>query len=423
MTTLNSAKEDVAPPLSSTTRLVAWIVSAVFFIEQLDSSIVAPALPAMAVSLGSDVITLSATITAYLLGLTVLIPVSGKLAERYGDKALFTLAISAFMLISVACGFAHNAPALIALRFIQGLAGALMAPVGRLIVLRSAAKHELVEAMALVILLAMIAPVIGPFLGGVIVTWLDWRWLFWVNAPLCLLALALISRFLPATAGDRSVRLDKTGSALTGLGFTCLVYGLVALGEVGHSPVQVGVAVAAGVLLIIGYRIHAGRVRAPVLSLSLLKLYSFRASLFSGSVFRIVVGGLPFLLPVTLQKGYGYSPLYAGMVVLIPAAGGLSMKFFSTRLLRKLGYRNGLALHGLLAGICLALAGILHPQDAVIIYVLALFGFGWARSLQMNAFGTLAYADVEKPYLPSATSFFLSIQNLTTALGAFAAAV
>ncbi|MCL2898348.1 MFS transporter [Brenneria tiliae] len=423
MTTLSSSAQNAPPPLSPSTRRVAWIVSAVFFIEQLDSSIVAPALPDMAVSLGSDVITLSATITAYLLGLTVLIPVSGKLAERFGDKSLFSLAIVAFMLVSVACGFAQNAQVLIVLRFIQGLAGALMAPVGRLIVLRAAAKHELVEAMALVILLAMIAPVIGPFLGGVIVTWLDWRWIFWVNVPLCLLSLALIWRFLPATAGDPAVTLDKTGSVLTGLGFTCLVYGLIALGEVRHDPFSASAAIAAGVLFIIVYRFHTRRVASPVLTLSLLKLYSFRASMLSGSVFRIAVGGLPFLLPVTLQQGHGYSPLHAGMVVLIPAAGGLGMKFFSTRLLRKLGYRNGLALHGVFAGVCLALAGILDPRDAVIIYVLALFGFGWARSLQMNAYGTLAYADVEKSRLPAATSFFLSIQNLTTALGVALAAL
>jgi len=423
MSTLSSSEEHATPSLSPPTRRVAWIVSAVFFIEQLDSSIVAPALPAMAISLGSDVITLSATITAYLLGLTVLIPVSGKLAERFGDKALFSLAITVFMLLSIVCGFARDAQTLIILRFLQGLAGALMAPVGRLIVLRSAAKHELVEAMALVILLAMIAPVIGPFLGGVIVTWLGWPWIFWVNAPVCLAALVLIWQFLPATAGDRSVKLDKTGSLLTGLGFTCLIYGLISLGEAQHDPWRVVVAIVAGILFILGYVLHAQRVITPVLNLSLLRLYSFRAAILSGSMFRIAVGGLPFLLPVTLQKGYGYSPLYAGLVVLIPAAGGLSMKFFSTRLLRKLGYRNGLTLHGLLAAGCLALVAILHPQDAVIVYVMTLFGFGWSRSLQMNAYGTLAYADVEKPRLPAATSFFLSIQNLTTALGVALAAL
>lgn len=423
MSSLSASEQRAATALSPATRRVAWIISAVFFIEQLDASIVAPALPEMALSLGSDVITLSATITAYLLGLTVLIPVSGKLAERYGDKSLFALAITAFMLISVACGFAQNAQLLIALRFIQGLAGALMAPVGRLIVLRSAAKHELVEAMALVILLAMIAPIIGPFLGGIIVTWLNWRWIFWVNVPLCLLSLVLIWRFLPITPGDDQVKLDKTGSLLTGLGFTCLLYGLISLGEAQRNLFTICAAIAAGILLMIGYGFHASRIPSPVLNLSLLRLYSFRASMFSGSVFRIAVGGLPFLLPVTLQKGYGYSPLYAGLVVLIPAAGGLSMKFFSTRLLRTLGYRNGLALHGLLASICLVLAGVLHPKDSLIVYVMALFGFGWARSLQMNAFGTLAYADLEKSRLPSATSFFLSIQNLTTALGVALAAL
>lgn len=428
MTAVTGSERAAAnPPLSAPTRRVAWIVSAVFFIEQLDATILAPALPAMAADLGSDAITLSAAITAYMLGLAVLIPMSGRLAERFGDKRLFSLAVAGFLASSIACGLAETAQVLIALRFVQGLAGALMAPVGRLIVLRAASTSELVEAMALVILLAMVAPMVGPFLGGVLTTYLGWRWIFWINIPLCLGALALVWRYLPATAGRRGMPFDITGALLTGLGFAGVVYGLVLLGE-RHAPGGQGLlpawgALGGGVLLLALYTVHARRTASPVLALGLLHLRSFREAMFSGSMFRVAVGGIPFLLPLTLQQAYGYSPLAAGLVVLLPACGGFAMKFYSTRLLRRLGYRNGLFLHGLFATACLGLAGVLHPRDALVVYVLALFGFGWARSLQMNAFGTLAYADVDKPRLSSATSFFLAIQNLTTALGVALAAV
>ncbi|MBV7483420.1 MFS transporter [Bordetella sp. BOR01] len=414
------------PTLSGSTRRVAWIVSAVFFIEQLDATIIAPALPAMAADLGTDAVALSGAITAYLLGLTMLIPLSGRLADRYGDRRVFALAIFAFLASSAACGLAQDAEVLIALRFVQGLAGALMAPIGRLIVLRKADTHELVEAMALVILLAMIAPMVGPFLGGLLTTYLGWRWIFWINIPLCLATLLLVWRFLPAQPGRPGARFDALGAGLTGLAFAGLVYGLMALGERGaaegawHSAI---VALAGGLVLLAIYVRYARRHPEPVLALALLSIVSFRDAMAGSTLFRIAVGGVPFLLPLMLQEVYGYSPLAAGLIVLAPAAGGFVMKFFSTRLLRRLGYRTGLLLHGLLAALCLALAAVLDPREAFIVYVLALFGFGWARSLQMNAYGTLAYADVGKPKLASATSFFLSVQNLSVALGVALTAV
>jgi len=422
----SAAHAEGTPPLSATTRRVAWIVSAVFFIEQLDATIIAPALPEMAADLGTDAVALSAAITAYLLGLTVLIPLSGRLADRYGDRRVFTLAILAFLASSTACGLAQDAAVLIGLRFVQGLAGALMAPIGRLIVLRKADTHELVEAMALVILLAMIAPMVGPFLGGLLTTYLGWRWIFWVNIPLCLATLLLVWRFLPAQPGRPGARFDALGAGLTGLGFAGVVYGLMLLGERGAAAGTWRLAVAAlvgGVLLLAIYAHHARRHPEPVLALALLSIASFRDAMAGSTLFRIAVGGVPFLLPLMLQESYGYSPLAAGLIVLLPAAGGFAMKFFSTRLLRRLGYRAGLLLHGLLTALCLALAAALDPREAFIIYVMALFGFGWARSLQMNAYGTLAYADVDKRKLASATSFFLSVQNLSVALGVALTAV
>lgn len=414
------------PGLSPATRRTAWIVSSVFFIEQLDATIIAPALPAMAADLGSDPITLSSAITAYLLGLTVLIPVSGQLADRFGDKRVFAGAIALFLCAAVACGFAQNAFMLILLRFLQGLAGALMAPVGRLIVLRASARHELVEAMALVILLAMIAPMIGPFAGGVITTYLGWRWIFWIHVPLCLGAWYLVWRYLPLTEVHEKRSFDTVGAILTGVAFASLVYGLTLLGgehglDPSHRPFIVA-ALGVGLALFAVYVVHARRTANPVLALNLLKLRNFRDALFSGSVFRIAVGGVPFLLPLTLQERDGYSALWAGMIVLLPGIGGFAMKFFSTRILRSMGYRNGLVVHGILAAVFLVLAGTVSTRHALVLYVLVLLAFGWARSLQMNAFGTLAYADVARQNMAAATSFFLSIQNLTMALGvAFAA--
>ncbi|VCU71922.1 putative transport protein HsrA [Pigmentiphaga humi] len=415
-----------APPserLSPQTRRTAWIVSSIFFVEQLDATSVASALPAMAADLNTDAVTLSATITAYLLGLTILIPLSGRLAERYGDKQVFAGAIWLFLASSIACGLAPNATFLIALRFIQGMAGALMAPVGRLIVLRAAAKHEIVEAMALVILLAMIAPMVGPFLGGLLTTYVGWRWIFWINGPLCLAALWLVWRFLPATGGRKDGAFDLRGTALSGLGFAGLTWGLIALADAHAQTGPAVAALVAGLLLLGAYVRHARRTAEPVLALDLLKLRSFRDAMAGGSVFRIAVGGVPFLLPVTLQQRDGYSPLEAGLVVLIPAVGGFAMKFFSGKILRRAGYRTGLFLHGLLAAACLAAAGLVPPRDLLPFYAALLLGFGWARSLQMNAYGTLAYADVARPRLAAATSFFLAVQNLTVAVGVAAAAL
>lgn len=421
--TLNVANAGLSPA----TRRTAWIVSAVFFIEQLDATIIAPALPAMAADLGSDPITLSSAITAYLLGLTVLIPLSGQLADRFGDKRVFAAAIGLFLVASLACGFAQSADMLIVLRFLQGLAGALMTPVGRLIVLRASARHELVEAMALVILLAMVAPMIGPFAGGVITTYLGWRWIFWIHIPLCLGAWLLVWRYLPLTEVHEVRAFDSLGALLTGLGFASLIYGLVQLGSnhgAAHGAVESAwTALAAGISLLAAYALHARRTPSPVLALGLLRLRNFRDAMLGGSIFRIAVGGVPFLLPLTLQERDGYSPLSAGLIVLLPAVGGFAMKFFSTRLLRRLGYRTGLIAHGVLAAACLGLAGLVSPRDALVLYVMVLFGFGWARSLQMNAYGTLAYADVAKADMAAATSFFLSIQNLTMAMGVALAAV
>ncbi|WP_338616548.1 MFS transporter [Pigmentiphaga sp. CHJ604] len=420
-----AATAAAAPPerLSPQTRRTAWIVSSIFFVEQLDATSVASALPAMAADLNSDTVTLSATITAYLLGLTILIPLSGRLAERYGDKRVFAGAIWLFLASSIACGFAPNALVLIVLRFVQGMAGALMAPVGRLIVLRTAAKHELVEAMALVILLAMIAPMVGPFLGGLLTTYVGWRWIFWINVPLCLGALWLVRRFLPATEGRGQGAFDLRGTLLSGIGFACLMWGLMALAEARVRTGPAVAALAAGALLVAAYVRHARRTAEPVLALDLLTLRSFRDAMAGGSVFRIAVGGVPFLLPVTLQQRDGYSPLEAGLFVLVPAVGGFAMKFFSGKILRRTGYRKGLFLHGALAAGCLAAAGWVPPREAMVVYAATLFGFGWARSLQMNAYGTLAYADVARPRLAAATSFFLAIQNLTVAMGVAAAAL
>ena len=414
------APASAADGLSPATRRTAWIVSAIFFIEQLEATILAPALPAMAADLGTDPVSLSVAITAYLIGLTVLIPLSGRLADRYGDKRIFLWAIAWFLLASLACGFATDSTALVLLRFAQGLAGALMAPVGRLIVLRTAARHEIVEAMALVILLAMIAPMVGPFLGGLITSTLGWRWIFWSQVPLCLAALLVVWRLLPATrAPAPAAPLDLPGAALTGAGFAALVYGLALLArpEAGADAGGATAVIVLGLLCLAAYGWHARRALAPVLALGLLRLRSFRDAMLGGSVFRIAVGGVPFLLPLTLQTRDGYSPFAAGLLVLIPAVGGFTMKFYSTRLLRRFGYRRSLGLHGCLAAGALAVAGLVSPRDALWLYAMALFVFGWARSLQMNAYGTLAYADIEPARLASATSFFLSVQNLTVALG------
>ena len=361
--------------------------------------------------------------TTYLLAQAVTVPVYSKLADMFGRKPILLFGIGVFLLGSILCAIAPSMLFLIVFRAVQGLGAGAISPMVLTIPGDIYSIEERARVQGYLSSVWAIAAVTGPTVGGLFAQFVDWRWIFWINVPLCLGALWLVRRFLPATEGRGQGAFDLRGTLLSGIGFACLMWGLMALAEARVRTGPAVAALAAGALLVAAYVRHARRTAEPVLALDLLTLRSFRDAMAGGSVFRIAVGGVPFLLPVTLQQRDGYSPLEAGLFVLVPAVGGFAMKFFSGKILRRTGYRKGLFLHGALAAGCLAAAGWVPPREAMVVYAATLFGFGWARSLQMNAYGTLAYADVARPRLAAATSFFLAIQNLTVAMGVAAAAL
>lgn len=409
--------------MSPLTRRVALIVSGTFFIEQLDTTIIATAIPEIARDLGTDPLNLNMAMTAYMVGLAAVVPVSGRIADRYGTRTVFAAATALFIVASVLCGLATSDTYLIASRFLQGVGGALMAPVGRLIVMRTASRSEFVDAMALVLIPAMVAPMIGPAVGGVIVTWFSWRWIFFVNVPIGLVAMVLILKLIPQERAAIGQKFDLTGSILIAACFVCAALACEGLGggSVGLTA-SAGLWVASAVFLVLYIR-HARRHPAPLIDLGLLELANYRRAMLGGSVYRIAVGGVPFLLPLALQLAHGVSALTSGFVLLLPAFGGLAMKFFSTTLLRLHGYRWSFLLHGTLSALFLAILAICGADLIWWVLALVLVAFGFSRSLLMNAYGTVAYAEVTREQMAAATSFFLAIQNLTNGLGVVFAAL
>ncbi|OWJ69184.1 MFS transporter [Inquilinus limosus] len=409
--------------LSPRSRTIALIVAGAFFMEQLDTTIIATAVPEIARALAVEPLSLNLAMTAYILSLAAFVPISGKIADRFGTRTVFAAATLIFTAASFLCGIADSLEALVAARVLQGLGGAMMAPIGRLIVLRSVSKSEMVEAMAWVLLPAMVAPVIGPALGGLITTYASWRWVFFINIPLGLVALVLILTRIEQFRQEEPVRFDIPGFLLTALCFASAAAGVEAIAHgLGGLNLALGIFAVSGAAMV-AYLLHARRRPQPVLDLSLLTVPTFRWSLVGGSVFRLSVGGLPFLLPVAFQLGFGYSALEGGLIVLVPAVGGLAMKAFSTRILKTYGFRSSLIVSGFVCGVLLvgyAAMTVNWPLPAIAAVLLV---FGLCRSLNMNAYGTVSYADVETPRMAAATSLFLTFQNLSTGFGVAVAAL
>lgn len=390
--------------------------------ENMDSTIIATSLPAIAADLGTDPIALKLAFTTYLLSLTVFIPVSGWCADRFGARNVFRIAIAIFTLGSVACGFAQSLELLVAARAVQGLGGAMMVPVGRIILLRTVPKAQLVDALAWLTIPALVGPLIGPPVGGFITTYFDWRWIFWMNVPFGIAGIALATRYMPASEPDRTGRLDVTGFVLSGVGLSSLVFGTTVMGRDLLPPaVPYGLAVC-GALLVWLYVRHARRASDPILDLRLLHVPTFRAGVVGGSLYRVGVGAIPFLLPLMLQLGFGLTAFQSGMLTCAAALGAITMKFSAARLIRQFGFRRLLFLNGLLSCIFIAANGLLRPEMAYALIVVILLVGGFLRSLQFTAMNAMAYSDIEKPGMSRAASLYTVAQQLSLSAGVAAAA-
>jgi len=396
---------------------VTLIVAVALFMETMDSTVIATSLPAIAADLHEDPIALKLALTSYLLSLAVFIPLSGWVADRFGARTVFRAAIVVFTLGSAACGFAQSLPDFILFRIIQGMGGAMMVPVGRLVILRSVPKAELISALAWLTIPALMGPVIGPPLGGFITTVFSWRWIFWINIPVGLIGVILTTRYIADIREEGLPPLDVKGFFLSGIGLAGLAFGITTIGQ-GLFPTEIVLALLAiGVVGIWLYVRHARVTQAPLLDLDLLKVDTFYASVVGGFLYRIGVGALPFLLPLFFQLGFGLTPLQSGLLTFASAVGAVAMKTTAAPILRRFGFKRVLVTNAVvssffLAAIALFTAGTPHG----VIFAVLLVG-GFFKSLEFTSINSIAYADIDTKAMSRATSFAGVAQQLSLSAG------
>ena len=404
-------------PPSSRMRATALIVACALLMQNLDSTVVATALPVMAKTFAADPVRMNLALTSYLLSLAVFMPASGWMADRFGSRTVFRVAIVVFTVGSILCGQAQSLAFLVGARILQGMGGAMMVPVGRLVLMRSVEKSEIVAAMAWLTMPALIGPVIGPPVGGFIVTYWSWRWIFDSNVPIGIAGVILASIFIDDVREDEPDRFDGWGLALSGGCLAGLMFGFEVAGR-GEVPAPLTAALlAAGVLCGAGYLVHSRRHAHPVLDLSLLRIPTFGVSVLGGSLFRIGIGAIPFLLPLMLQLGFGDSAAESGLITFASSAGALLMKPATQGALRWAGFRTTLLWNAVLSAALLALCAGFRPWwPTAAIYAALLLG-GFFRSLQFTAYNSLAYADIPRSRMSAATSLYSTLQQLFLTLG------
>lgn len=395
----------------------ALLVAGAFFMEFLDGTVIATALPDMARDFGVTAVELNIGISAYLIILAVLIPASGWIADRFGARAIFTLALAIFTLASVFCGLSTEVHIFVAMRILQGVGGALMVPVGRLAVLRTTPKHQLIKAIATLTWPALVAPIIGPPLGGFITRYASWHWIFFINVPLGLAAIILSLRIIPDIRETERRSFDLSGFITTSVAMVSLVTAMERLGDRQPQiwPTLALAALGFGCLL---YSIrHFRRAAAPMVRLDALQVPTFRVTMYGGSLFRASISAVPFLLPLLFQVGFGMDPFHSGLLVLAVFVGNLTIKPATTPLIRWLGFRRLLLINGALNVCSLLACALLTPQTPVWAIMLILYLGGVFRSIQFTGVSTLAFADVPAAQMSDANTLFSTASQLAVGLG------
>ncbi len=398
-------------------RLIATIVAVALFMEQVDSTIIATALPAIAADLNTSPLTLNVAVTAYLLALAIFIPISGWVADRFGARNVFRAAIVVFLIGSIACAMSVSLGTFVAARILQGMVVAMMTPVSRLILLRTVDKSGLVRAMSWLAVPGLAGPLFGPPLGGLIVTVATWHWIFLVNVPIGLLGIVMVTKYVPDIRVDRTARFDFRGFVLAGLGIGGIAFGL-SLMRTSFLPLPLDAAlVAAGVAMMTLYTLHARRIDNPVIDFRLLRLKSFQVAIFGGFLFRVSLGAIPFLLPLLFQLGFGMSPLQSGLLMVSTTIGVLAVKPMTPFLLKRLGFRKLLLINGPLVSFSFALMGLLTQSTPILVIAAFLIVNGFLRSLQFTAFSALGFADIEPDRMSQSTSFSSVVIQLSSSFG------
>jgi len=399
------------------TLLLPLIVSCALFIENLDSTVLSTSLPMIAKDLAVDPIALKLALTSYLVSLAVFIPISGWVADRVGARITFATAIGVFMLGSLCCAFSGSLPAFVAARFLQGTGGAMMVPVGRLVLLRSIPKRELVQALNTLTMPALVGPVIGPPLGGFITTYFHWSWIFLINLPIGAVGVWLALRFIPPLRERDMPPLDAIGFALSGLGLAATTLGTATLWDPAMPARWSILCIGVGAASLAAYGLHERRAAYPLLDLALLRVPTFRAGVVGGALFRVGYGAVPFLLPLMLQVGFGMTPFQSGLLTFVSAVGSFFMKTLSSAILRRWGFRTVLSVNAILAPLTIAACALFAAgtPHAVILAVLGVGGC--VRSLQFTSMNAISYAEIAQPRMSRATSLASVVQQLALSFG------
>ncbi len=416
--TYPSASRPAAPNF----RTIALIVASSMFMEQLDATVLATALPTMARDFNVGPPAMSIALTSYLLSLAIFIPASGKIADRFGSRTVFRSAIAVFVFGSILCAQAPTLSFLVVARLIQGIGGAMMMPVGRLVLMRSVDRKDLVSAMSWLLVPALIGPIVGPPVGGMFVTYLDWRWIFYINVPIGILGFILVSIFIEDVKGPSNGPFDLSGFILSGISLGSLLFGFEMSSRSGEGMMAI-LLIAVGVVFGIAYLRHAKKHPSPIMDFSLMRVPSFGASVIAGSLTRITQGAQPFLIPLMLQLGFGMSAAAAGRIVIATAIGSMAMKALQSRVLKRFGFRNSLMVFGVIGTLGYATCAAFRPDWPISLIFVILMLCGFFMSFQFTAYNTIAYDEISRDRMSAATSFYTTFQQLMLSLGICVAAL
>lgn len=398
-------------------RVVPLVLAVALFMENVDSNVISTSLPAIAEDIGTSPISLKLALTSYLVALAIFIPVSGWMADRYGGKQVFRAAIGFFVLGSIACAASYSLGSFVAARFFQGMGGAMMTPIARLLLVRSTQRSDLVAAMAWLSIPAMVGPLVGPPLGGFITTYFSWHWIFLINVPIGIIGIICVTKYLPDDGYRHERRLDTVGLLLSGLGLSGIVFGLSVI-SLPALPPYIGVLIfIAGLISGALYIWHSKRTIAPLLDLSLFQNQVFSSAVLGGSIFRIGIGALPFLLPLMLQVSFGLSPFQSGMLTFVSAIGAMSMKFGARRLFLQFGFRDALMYGSLIAAAFVAINGLFTPETSYWLIALMLLLGGFVRSMFFTGVNALGFAEIPNERISQATPISAVAQQASIAIG------
>jgi EmrB/QacA subfamily drug resistance transporter len=403
--------------------LIAILVAGAFFMENLDGTVIATALPQMGLSFHVSPVDLNVGMTAYLLMLAVFIPISGWIADRFGARTVFASAIAVFTVSSILCGLSSGLWGFTGARIIQGIGGAMMVPVGRLVVLRTTERHNLVRSIAYITWPGLVAPILGPPVGGFITTYASWHWIFFLNVPLGIIGITLALLWIRNAKEEHVKPFDWAGFALSSTACTCFMYGLELIGRENIEWRSTSLFLVAGITLGLLALAHFRRAAAPLIDLATLKIKTFAITISGGSLFRIAISVSPFLLPLMFQVGFGLSAFQSGLLMLGLFAGNLGMKTVTTPMLKRFGFRNILIVNGILTAFLILACAALSPQTPRSAIIFVLFLNGLCRSMQFTSLSTIVYVDVPKPQLSTATSFSSMITQMSMGMGVAAGAI